>query len=120
MSERVAGKVCDKHRRNPARVYHQCIGCELDGYRDTIDRLTGERDEARAIIERLPKDAEGNAVYPGRELVSTFYGSIQQPRTVGQIWADGWTLGGSVKYRHDDPARPCYGSVESAEAARHA
>jgi uncharacterized protein with ATP-grasp and redox domains len=45
--------VCDKHRRNPVRVYHQCIGCELDGYRDRIEQLTRECDEARAVMNRM-------------------------------------------------------------------
>lgn len=83
-----------------------CVFCELE-------RLQG-------IEAALPKDAEGNAVYPGRQLVSTHYGSIQQPRTVVEIWTDGWTLGASTKYRANDPDRPCYGSVEAAEKARGA
>jgi hypothetical protein len=87
------------------RLY--CWGCA----HDEIERLQG-------IVGQLPKDAEGNAVYPGRELVSTYYGSIQQPRTVNEIWADGWTLGGSTKYRHDDTGRPCYGIIDAAEKAR--
>ena len=81
--------------------------------------LAREIERLQAIVATLPKDAEGNAVYPGRELVSTWYGTnIQQPRTVCQIWADGWTLGGSSKYRHDDTSRLCYGSIEAAEQAR--
>jgi len=74
--------------------------------------------EIEAIVDWLPKDAEGNAVYPGRALVSTYYGTIQQPRMVIEVWRDGWTLGGSSKYMANDPGRQCYGSIEAAEKAR--
>ena len=82
---------------------------------ELTEQLRKQIEQLRAIVDLLPKDAEGNAVYPGRELVSTYYESIQQPRTVVQVWTDGWTLGDSTKYRANDPERQCYGSIEAAE-----
>jgi hypothetical protein len=26
--------VCAKHKKNPVKIYKQCIGCEVEGYRD--------------------------------------------------------------------------------------
>lgn len=75
--------------------------------------------ELRAILALLPKDAQCNAVYPGRELVSTYCDSIQQPRIVMEIREHAWRFCGSGWYIEGDDVRPCYGSVEAAEKARN-
>ena len=32
-------KICDKHIENPAKIYGQCIGCELEMYQRRIKEL---------------------------------------------------------------------------------
>lgn len=80
--------------------------------------LRSENELRRAIVARLPKDAEGNVVYPGRDLVSTYCGTIHAPRVVTEIRIAGWRFGGSAWYVESDPLRPCYGSTDAAEKAR--
>lgn len=56
-NESVTPQVCDDHRRNPARVYSRCIGCELDDLRKEVERL-------RTIVDPLNRlrEDEGNVV----------------------------------------------------------
>jgi hypothetical protein len=106
--------VCDKHRRNPVRVYHQCIGCELDGYRDRIEQLTRECDEARAVIERLPKTADNVPIVLGMT-VWAWLGHRVVNTEVYEL-----SLSHCGYDRHVFLHRDVYSTYEAAEAARHA
>lgn len=89
-----------------------CGHCGLERQAaDEIERL-------QAIVNRLPKDAEGNPVTPECELVATHYQHICQPRRVCEIRAGGWRFYGSSWYEQGDKNRLCYRTREAAEAAR--
>lgn len=45
-------KVCKKHRDNPALIYNQCVGCELERMAKEIQILKQQRDE---LVEKLKK-----------------------------------------------------------------
>lgn len=45
-------KVCKKHRENPALIYNQCVGCELERMAKEIQILKQQRDE---LVEKLKK-----------------------------------------------------------------
>lgn len=36
-------KVCEKHKEKPARIYSQCIGCEVESLNGRIKELEEER-----------------------------------------------------------------------------
>lgn len=34
--------VCEKHKRHPAKIYDQCVGCEIEWYQNKILELEKE------------------------------------------------------------------------------
>ena len=45
-------KVCKKHQKQPAIMYGQCIGCELDGLHEQL-RLV--KAHAKSAMDKLPE-----------------------------------------------------------------
>lgn len=73
--------------------------------------LVGERDAAVAIVERLPKTADGVPVGPG-DVVYTLYGAewrVQDATTAAESWMDGDPCG---------PIADCYSTREAAAGAK--
>jgi len=63
-------KVCKRHADNPVMIYHQCVGCELEWFREELEqkqqeikRLEQERDkliECLRFYERMTRGREIN------------------------------------------------------------
>lgn len=45
-------KTCNNHAANPARIYHQCVGCELEWYQKRTEELEAEAKGLREVIDR--------------------------------------------------------------------
>jgi len=50
--------VCAKHKKNPVKIYKQCIGCEIEGYRDENTSLRARLAEVEAQRDKWKKEFE--------------------------------------------------------------
>ena len=50
--------ICDKHKSDPAPVYGECVGCEIDGLRKEIERLQADLKIASARAAYWEHDAD--------------------------------------------------------------
>lgn len=86
-------KVCKKHRENPARIYSQCIGCEIENLNQCIKEQEDllkwfrERQGWIRVKDRLPDDdTQVLAVdrYGDQEVV-LFVDGYFQPDYIGEV-----------------------------------
>jgi len=86
---------------------------------DEIDRLTRELNEARAVIERLPKTADGVPIVPGDSVYMQWTGHERRVRAVHSD-SIAVTVGLIAATLVNVHPHQCYSTKKSAEAARHA
>ena len=80
--------------------------------------LRAEVERLSAVVDRLPKTADGVPVVPGMELASTYGQWCSQPlREVVEVRQGSWRFADSGWYREGEPDRLCYTTTELAKAA---
>ena len=91
------------------------IGPFLAECADEIDRLTRERDEARAVVERLPKTADGVPIFCGNIVFGAWDDAAivmsVEEKLVHIKQQGGWFYRGFSE---------CYSTREAAKKARQA
>lgn len=86
---------------------------ELILLRDKVDAVTRERDELRAVVERLPKTADGVLATPGMKVWRNYDdGPALLYVGMSACGSDSWSM-------ERDPSE-CYSTPEAALAARRA
>jgi hypothetical protein len=114
-------KMCDNCRSYAINIDKTEALCDVCYLRSEIDRLTRERDGSRAIVDRLPKDAEGNPLCVGmRRWVSDSdsRGKFQGWETITQLRQrpnGEWEVSCTTC---DTTPECCWSSLEAAEQAR--
>lgn len=66
-------EICKEHIDNPARIYHQCIGCEIEWYEQKKKELETEIEHLKTLLNDY-----------GREL-SNSYLMISQYKEVDKV-----------------------------------
>ena len=85
---------------------------------DELKSLAARVAELEKVAEKPPRTADGVAIVPGMEIVSTHYDAIQSPRVVTEIRNGEWRFMGSSWYSSDDKERQCYSTLAAAQAAK--
>jgi hypothetical protein len=64
--------VCAKHKATPVKIYKQCVGCEIEGYRDEntalrsrLAEVEAQRDGLREIVQNLIDEDPNEQVTEG-------------------------------------------------------